>query len=120
MSWFFPFRLDGLEQWTTELENLVNQLCSEGLLGGEDMMDPNVAAEVARRYRAMLKKFEEMVNSTSLNISLAERLNKILQDLIAEGGLSPSEMAKRRASLARVLNSLHDIETLTPSVLQTG
>ncbi|KAL5965768.1 hypothetical protein TSMEX_006503, partial [Taenia solium] len=116
----FDSKLGGLEQWTSELETLVNQLCSEGLLGGEDMMDPNVAAEVARRYRAMLKKFEEMVDSTSLNISLAERLNRILQDLIAEGGLSPSEIAKRRTSLARVLNSLHDIETLKPSVLKTA
>ncbi|VDM15794.1 unnamed protein product [Hydatigera taeniaeformis] len=116
----FDSKLGGLEQWASELENLVNQLYSEALPGNEDMMDPNMAAEVAQRYRAMLKKFGEMVNSTGLNISLAERLNKILQDLIAEGGLSPSEMAKRRASLARVLNSLHDIETLTPNVLQTA
>ncbi|KAH9285528.1 Nesprin-1 [Echinococcus granulosus] len=116
----FDSKLGGLEQWTSKLENLATRLRSEGLPGSKDMMDPKVAAEIAQRYRDMLKKFEEMVDSSSLNISLAERLNKILQELIAEGGLSPPKMAKRRASLAHVLNSLHDIETVTPNVLQTA
>ncbi len=83
-------------------------------------MEASVAAEIARKYRAMLEKFEEMADSTGLNISMAERLNKILQELIAEGGLSPSEMALRRTSLARVLNSLHDLEADAQNVMQTG
>lgn len=113
-------RLGGLEQWTNELEELTNQLCAEGMRGGEDLMDAAVAAEIARRYRAMLEKFEKMADSTITNISNAERLNRILQELISGGGLSPSEMASRRTSLARVLNCLHDIEAMTPNVLEKG
>ncbi|VDD77662.1 unnamed protein product [Mesocestoides corti] len=116
----FDAKLGGLEQWTNELEGLANQLCSEGFPGSEELMDPEVAAEIARRYRAMLEKFEQMADSTGPNISMAERLNKMLQDLIAEGGLSPAEVANRRTSLARVLNSLHDMEAVTSSVLQTA
>nr|CDS27008.2 nesprin 1 [Hymenolepis microstoma] len=116
----FDAKLGGLEHWTSEFEELANQLCSDGLLGGEDLMDPEVAAEVARRYRAMLEKFEEMIDSTNSNVSLAERLNNILQELIGEGGLSPSEIANRRTNLARVLNSLHDVESMTSDVRQTA
>ncbi|VDN96923.1 unnamed protein product [Rodentolepis nana] len=116
----FDAKLGGLEHWTTEFEELANQLCSDGLAGSEDLMDPEVAAEVARRYRAMLEKFEEMIDSTNSNISLAERLNNILQELIGEGGLSPSEIANRRTNLARVLNSLHDLESMTSDVRETA
>ena len=113
-------RFSGLEQWTNELEDLANQLSSESLAVGESLMDSEVAAEIARRYRTMLEKFEKMVDSTGTNISLAERLNRVLQELISGGGLSPSQMAQRRNSLARVLNSLHDIDAMAPNLLQTG
>lgn len=99
---------------------MANQLCSEGMPGSEGLMDTEVAAEVTRRYREMLEKFGEMVDFTNSNIALAERFNKILQELIAEGGLPPSKIANRRANLARVLNSLHDLEAMTPNVRQTG
>ncbi|KAM7539973.1 hypothetical protein Aperf_G00000041104 [Anoplocephala perfoliata] len=116
----FDAKLAGLEQWTAEVEDLSNQLCSEDIPGSEGLMDPDVATEIARRYRKMLEQFGEMVDSTNSNIALAERYNKILQELITEGGLPPPKIANRRANLARVLNSLHDLETMAPSVRRTA
>lgn len=117
---FGTTRLNGLAQWTNEIEDLAKQLCNEVLPGSEDLMEASVATEFARRYRAMLERFEQMADTASHKISMAERLNRVLQELIAEGGLSPSAMAQRRTSLARVLNSLHDLETDAANVVQTG
>ncbi|VDN11395.1 unnamed protein product [Dibothriocephalus latus] len=116
----FDAKLSGLVKWTNELESLAGRLREEGAAGEQELLEASVAADIAARYRAMLMRFEELADSTDQNVSMAERLNNILTELLAEGGLPPAAMAQRRTSLARVLNSLHDLKADVHGVLQSG
>lgn len=83
-------------------------------------MDASVVSEIAERYRAMLARFEQMADSTGQNLSMAERLNNILQELISTGGIPLAQMAERRSSLAHVLSSLHEFENDVAGLLESG
>uniref|UniRef100_A0A183SMI0 Nesprin-1 n=1 Tax=Schistocephalus solidus TaxID=70667 RepID=A0A183SMI0_SCHSO len=116
----FDTKLSGLVKWTNELESLAGRLREEGSVSENELLEAHVAADIAARYRAMLMRFEELADSTDQNVSMAERLNNILTELLAEGGLPAAAMAQRRTSLARVLNSLHDLQADVHGVLQSA